>query len=161
ALAKQPSTRPKASSVAFIASLTEAESVTSQTRVCTLPGPAAMVAAAALFFSALRPQIETLQPLDASACAMPRPIPPLPPVMAARGRERWKMFIGVFPFDWAHSRGARDAGWRSGQTMDKPAPKIKYGSENPRRGTRAEKSTREETMQFKHVTLDFDGPVAV
>src|SRR5215468_9634606 len=45
--------------------------------------------------------------------------------------------------------------------MDKPAPKIKYGSENPRRGTRAEKSTREETMQFKHVTLDFDGPVAV
>jgi hypothetical protein len=33
ALAKQPSTRPKASSVAFIASFTEAESVTSQTRV--------------------------------------------------------------------------------------------------------------------------------
>src|SRR5215510_2996113 len=45
--------------------------------------------------------------------------------------------------------------------MDKPAPKIKYGSENPRRGKRAEKSTREETMQFKHVTLDFEGPVAV
>jgi 2-(1,2-epoxy-1,2-dihydrophenyl)acetyl-CoA isomerase len=45
--------------------------------------------------------------------------------------------------------------------MDKPAPKIKYGSENPRRGKRAEKSTREEAMQFKHVTLDFDGPVAV
>src|SRR5215468_5204473 len=45
--------------------------------------------------------------------------------------------------------------------MDKPAPKIKYGSENPRRGKRAEKSTREETMQFKHVTLDFDGPVAI
>ena len=62
ALAKQPSTRPNVSSVAFIAALTEAGSVTSQMRVSTLPGPADMVAAALLFFSALRPQIETLQP---------------------------------------------------------------------------------------------------
>ena len=67
ALAKQPSTRPNVSSVAFIASATEAGLVTSQMRVSTLPGPAAIEAAAALFFSALRPQIETLQPLDASA----------------------------------------------------------------------------------------------
>src|SRR6201987_4541710 len=44
--------------------------------------------------------------------------------------------------------------------MDKPASKIKYGPESPPRGKRAG-STREETMQFKHVTLDFDGPVAV
>src|ERR1700756_161529 len=31
----------------------------------------------------------------------------------------------------------------------------------PRRAENALESTREETMQFKHVTLDFDGPVAV
>ena len=104
ALAKQPSTRPNVSSVAFIASLTEAGSVTSQTRVSTLPGPAFMLAAAALFFSALRPQIETLQPLDASACAMPSPIPPLPPVMTATRPERSKMLIWAFPFVFSRCR---------------------------------------------------------
>ena len=36
--------------------------MTSQTRAIDLAGAPAMVAAAALFFSALRPQIETLQP---------------------------------------------------------------------------------------------------
>src|SRR5258707_516734 len=38
ALAKQPSTRPKVSSVAAIADFTEAGSLTSQIRVSTLPG---------------------------------------------------------------------------------------------------------------------------
>ena len=44
--------------------------------------------------------------------------------------------------------------------MDKPASKIKYGPETrlPRKSCG---STDEETMQFTHVTLDFDGPVAV
>jgi len=95
ALAKQPSTRPNLWRVAFIASAMDAESVTSQTRVSTSPGPFAIVAAAALFFSALRPQIETLQPLDARACAIPSPIPPLPPVMTATRPERSNMLIGV------------------------------------------------------------------
>jgi 2-(1,2-epoxy-1,2-dihydrophenyl)acetyl-CoA isomerase len=45
--------------------------------------------------------------------------------------------------------------------MDKPAAKIKYAPENPPRGKRAGINPREETMQFKHVTLDFDGSVAV
>lgn len=44
--------------------------------------------------------------------------------------------------------------------MDKPASKIKYGPET-HRVENAREETREETMQFKHVTLDFDGPVAV
>src|SRR5712691_4912006 len=96
ALAKQPSTRPNVSSVAFIAALTEAGSLTSQTRVSTLPGPLAMVAAAFAFLSALRPQIETLQPAALSACAMPRPMPPLPPVITAVRPERSKMLMG-FP----------------------------------------------------------------
>src|SRR5262247_1680096 len=48
-------------------------------------------------------------------------------------------------------------------TMDKVGSKIKYGSRKFNQIRRAEMrgSTREETMQFKHVTLDFDGPVAV
>ena len=96
ALAKQPSTRPKVSSVAFIAALTEAGSLTSQMMVPTLPGPLARVAAAFLFLSALRPQIETLQPAALSACAMPRPMPPLPPVITAVRPERSKMLM-VFP----------------------------------------------------------------
>jgi 2-(1,2-epoxy-1,2-dihydrophenyl)acetyl-CoA isomerase len=48
--------------------------------------------------------------------------------------------------------------------MDKAVQKIKYGRKNetlaPRRTTRAKNPTRK-PMQFKHVTLDFDGPVAI
>src|SRR2546427_1605753 len=47
--------------------------------------------------------------------------------------------------------------------MDKAASKIKYGfelSDPPRDGKGAD-TTHEETMQFKHVTLDFDGAVAI
>src|SRR3954453_19018980 len=98
ALAKQPSTRPNVSSVAFIAALTEAGSVTSQTRVSTLPDSPARLAAAALFLSAFRPQIETLQPWLASACAMPSPMPPLPPVITATRPERSKRFMARFLF---------------------------------------------------------------
>src|SRR3954469_4071545 len=98
ALAKHPSTRPNVSSVAFIAALTEAGSVTSQTRVSTLPDSPARLAAAALFLSALRPQIETLQPWAASACAMPSPMPPLPPVITATRPERSKRFMARFLF---------------------------------------------------------------
>ena len=49
-------------------------------------------------------------------------------------------------------------------TMDKAARKIKYGigieTFAPRNKQRGPKRTRKQ-MQFKHVTLDFDGPVAV
>ena len=49
--------------------------------------------------------------------------------------------------------------------MDKTAQKIKYGVENEAICTagrnNAGYSTHEETMQFKHVTLEFDGPVAI
>src|SRR5438874_6221547 len=110
ALAKQPSTRPNVSRVAFIAALTEAGSETSQIRVSTLPGPADMVAAAPLFFSALRPQIETLQPCAFSACAMPRPIPPLPPVMTAVRPERSKMLMGCFHLLWGATSRAPSGG---------------------------------------------------
>src|ERR1700722_15604890 len=104
ALAKQPSTRPNVWSVAAIADFTEAGSLTSQMRLSILPAQPAMVAAAVLFLSALRPQIETLHPAAASACAMPRPMPPLPPVMTATRPVRSKMLIGyvlgALPFGW-------------------------------------------------------------
>ena len=49
--------------------------------------------------------------------------------------------------------------------MDKTAQKIKYGVENEAICTagrnNAGYSTHEETMQFKHATLEFDGPVAI
>src|SRR4051794_4043165 len=55
-----------------------------------------MLAVASLFFSALRPQIETWQPAEDSACAMPRPMPPLPPVTTATRPVRSNRVMGVF-----------------------------------------------------------------
>src|SRR3954452_17410363 len=160
ALAKQPSTRPNVSSVAAIADLTEAGSATSQIRVSTLPAQPAIVAAALAFFSALRPQIETLHPAAVKACAMPRPMPPFPPVMTATRPERSKMLMRVSiglarvaPGDWGGQMF-------STPTMDKLAQKIKYGIEietlAPREKQPGPQLTRKQ-MQFKHVTLDIDG----
>src|SRR5215813_6431033 len=96
-----------------------------------------MVAAAALFFSALRPQIETLQPLDASACAMPSPIPPLPPVMTATRPVRSKMLIRRFL--WCFHFGGRVLDVRPeqpdvlAQPWTRPPQKSNMGLENPDR----------------------------
>jgi len=63
---------------------------------------------------------------------------------------------------WCASAGARKIACYVAATMDKTAAKIKYASRRPipvREKSRA--ATDEETMQFKHVTLDFEGPVAV
>src|SRR3954453_237707 len=93
--AKHPSTRPNRSSVALIADLTDAGLLTSQTKPSSLPAEPAMLASAFLFLSALRPQMDTLQPAAARACAMPRPIPPLPPVMMATRPVRSKILRSV------------------------------------------------------------------
>src|SRR6266436_843284 len=49
--------------------------------------------------------------------------------------------------------------------MDKPAQKIKYGfretKSRPPRPSNAGSSRMRKQMQFKHVTLEFDGPVAI
>src|SRR2546423_3253350 len=77
------------------------------------------------------------------------------------------MLMDAFPLCvftlWGGMSCAPGAGSCSGSTMDKPAPKIKYGSEKSIRPTsrKMRGSTCEEIMQFKHVTLDFEGPVAV
>src|ERR1700691_2767534 len=169
ALAKQPSTRPKRSSVAAIAALTEAGSLTSQMRVSILPAPPAIDAAAFWFLPALRPQIEMSQPAAASACAMPRPMPPLPPVMTATRPVRSKMRASVsmrrFHLVWRALRLRPGAG-RSPDTnhgQGRPENQIWGRANNP--DTSAAPTTRtppdEETMQFKHAPLDIDGPVAV
>ena len=67
-----------------------ARSVTSQARASTGAPKPESSAIASPFFRALRPQIETAQPARASALAMPRPMPPLPPVMIATRPERSK-----------------------------------------------------------------------
>ena len=47
-------------------------------------------------------------------------------------------------------------------SMDKVPAKIKYGAiKSPRSPPAARATTNEETMQFKHATLEFDGPVAI
>src|SRR3954447_25821442 len=126
-----------------------------------------MLAVASLFFSALRPQIETLQPADASACAMPRPMPPLPPVMTATRPVRSNR---VMWFPWAFPSCVETlAALGGGQvgcvtSMDKAVQKIKYASRSKPIVPQDEISgttTQEETMQFTHVTLDFEGSVAV
>src|SRR3954469_5220723 len=48
--------------------------------------------------------------------------------------------------------------------MDKHARKIKYAAEASllfRAAKQRVNTSQEETMQFKHATLDFDGPVAI
>src|SRR5205823_8031000 len=161
----QPSTRPNVSRVAFIAALTEAGSETSQIRVSTLPGPADMVAAALLFFSPLRPQIETLQPCAFSACAMPRPMPPLPPVMTAVRPVRSKMLIGCFHLVSRALSRAPCGGQMFRCNHGQACPENQIWAETSGPIFRAAKwrvnTSHEETMQFKHVTLDFDGPVAI
>jgi 2-(1,2-epoxy-1,2-dihydrophenyl)acetyl-CoA isomerase len=45
--------------------------------------------------------------------------------------------------------------------MDKRPAKIKYGRDKQSEPGKRRAQTEEETMQFKHVTLDLDGPVAI
>src|ERR1700682_4697020 len=166
ALAKQPSTRPNRSSAAAIADLTEAGSLTSQMRVSTLPAQPAMFAAAFLFSSALRPQIETLHPAAASACAMPSPMPPLPPVMTATRPDRSNRLIGCFHLLWRALGRASDSGqmflcqpWTSSPRKSNMASRDEIPN-TPRHQQRGLQPKRKQ-MQFKHVTLDIDGPVAI
>src|SRR5258708_23653468 len=170
ALAKQPSTRPNAASVAVIAAFTEATSLTSQIRVSTLPGLAAIVAAARAFFSALRPQIETLHPAAASACAMPSPMPPLPPVTTATRLVRSKILIGVsWKFPWcfasAWRAAVRPVGRAGGRCQPWTSAVEKSNMASSLEIHAAAQKTRitspRKPMQFKHVTLDIDGSVAI
>src|SRR4051812_7462690 len=142
ALAKQPSTRPKFCSAPAIATFTDAGSETSQTWVSTLPGMLAIDPAAVLFFSALRPQIDTLHPALASACAMPSPIPPLPPVITAVRPPRSKMLMGRFRL------------FVLLPTMDKRGLKIKYGL---RPSIPAAESTAQHSGEFHAVQTRHGG----
>src|SRR5438067_2189474 len=122
ALAKHASTRPNCASVSANAASTALRSLTSQILVSNRPPWARSCVAAFAFFSAFRPQIDTAQPAAASASAMPRPIPPLPPVTTATRPDRSKLptplALQSFPIS-VRARPAAEAqfrdpkGWRS------------------------------------------------
>src|SRR5207249_9297517 len=144
------------------AALTEAGSETSQIWVCTLPGPADMVAAAPLFFSALRPQIETLQPCAFSACAMPRPIPPLPPVMTAVRPVRSKMLMGCFHLLWGAIRRAPSGGQMFWRKHGQARPENQIWAETPSYLPRSEiarkhKSRGSNAVQARHAPFRWPG----
>src|SRR6185436_6759991 len=95
ALAKQPSIRPSLLRVSAKAASTAFSSETSHSSATTLRAPAASSDFAAAFFFALVPQIATSAPAWASARAMPRPMPLLPPVTRATLPVRSKgLYIG-------------------------------------------------------------------
>jgi len=130
-----------------------------------LAGAAAMVAAAACSSSGLRPPRSDVQPAAASACARPRPRPPIAAGNNGHGpvRSRCRSSVSIGCSIWF---GAREAGRRSQgrcqiPTMDNLAQKIQIWLQdrNPdaTRGNQQRGLTiRRKPMQFKHVPLEFD-----
>jgi hypothetical protein len=74
---------------------TAASSETSTACTSTSPPYALSRASAAAFFSGFIPQITTLAPAWARPSAMPRPMPPLPPVIRATFPVRSKGLYGI------------------------------------------------------------------
>ena len=67
-------------------------------------------------------------------------------------------FLG-FSFVMAHVRCASE--WLANHGQARPKNQIWAEEQSPTAQPTARATTHEETMQFKHVTLDFDGPVAI
>src|SRR3712207_5678257 len=84
ALAKQLSTRPRASTVRAKTSCTAARSPTSHWKATTLVPNRSRASAAVAFFSSFVPQMATSAPAPASPSAKPSPMPLLPPVTTAQ-----------------------------------------------------------------------------
>ena len=113
----EASVDPAKGGVAANACSIAARSVTSQARASTGAPKPESSASASPFFRALRPQIETVQPARVSALAMPRPMPPLPPVMIATRPERSKS-AWIEPLSGRHvARHAADGRVRDEMTM--------------------------------------------
>jgi hypothetical protein len=83
AFTKQESTRPCAASVSANARSTAVSSDTSHRSAVARPPSFCRRSSAARFLSSLVPQMATAAPDCASASAIPRPIPLLPPVTSA------------------------------------------------------------------------------
>ena len=82
-MTKQASTPPRVETVSAKPRSTAASSLTSQRSAMALPPIACSRATAVWFFSSLVPQMHTAAPACASASAIPRPMPLLPPVTIA------------------------------------------------------------------------------
>src|SRR4051812_47334263 len=90
ALFTRMSRRPRRLAASSTIARQARSSVTSATSA-TAPAPSAFSEAA--FLSSSRPAIATVAPAAARPCAMPRPMPPLPPVTSAALPCSWKFSI--------------------------------------------------------------------
>src|SRR5215468_9083927 len=155
ALAKQPSTRPSLAIVSAKAASTACSFETSHSSASTLRPVASSSTLAAAFFFAFVPQIATSAPAWASARAMPRPMPLLPPVTRATVPVRSKgLYTGVPRLSWLiaarqgspFSRGRAIAAYQSRPEQGSGRPEQARGRpEQARAGQRqAEQSERSE-----------------
>jgi hypothetical protein len=94
ALATRMSRPPNALTVSAIMRRTWSPSFTSAASATARPPSPSSSASAAAFFASLRPAIATSAPARAKPLAMPRPMPPLPPVTSATLPLRSNGFMG-------------------------------------------------------------------
>src|SRR5947207_15423846 len=103
ALLTRMSIRPSSRLTHSTMSVTAALSVTSAVMDIALAPACLSSATAAADFASLRPTIAMPAPASANPCAMPRPMPPLPPVTIATlpPRSNGSVFIVRFPLAFA------------------------------------------------------------
>ena len=99
--------RPSSLATRATMAATAALSVTSATTDIALTPRARKSAAAASDFASLRPTTATSAPASASPRAMPRPMPPLPPVTMATLPARSKSLVAIFDVLVASSNACR------------------------------------------------------
>src|ERR1700730_7855953 len=97
ALLTRISMRPNCSTVRSIMERHDASLPTSSSNAAAFASWATSALMASRFLSARRPAITIAAPAAASPCAIPNPMPALPPVMAATRPARSKSFIARLP----------------------------------------------------------------
>src|ERR1035437_3584572 len=107
ALLTRMSSRPNASSAASISARHAACPVTSASTAAAFAPSASSAFTAAAFLPALRPAIASAAPACASPVAMPRPMPPLPPVTIATRPLRSNGLLMLFPFRFSRGYTSR------------------------------------------------------
>ena len=163
ALAKQPSTRPNVSTWPSSPPSRRRDRRRRRSRV-DLAGPGRHGCRRALVLARhCGPRSRRCSPGRSSACAMPRPMPPLPPVMTAVRPERSKMLIGLFPFRLARVKSC--AQWRADVLMQpwtRASIKSNMGrdirSDRPRNGiARKHKSRGNNAVQARYARFRWPG----
>src|SRR5258707_10187291 len=93
------SSRPNFFTAALISARHDSAAVTSTATASALAPTAASFLTAAALFASSRPATTIAAPASARPCAMPKPIPPLPPVTIATRPPRSKSAISLLPSD--------------------------------------------------------------